>query len=84
MGRMVAPDSGCVQVDVPTVVDPKRYTGRIVDVDSPAHARLLRQAGYFDASVGGTPKTSGRHCEACGFNGFFTTCGRCGAPTVRG
>lgn len=83
MTRMVSPDSGCVQVDVPTVRDPKRYSGRIIDVESPTHARMLREAGYFDASVGGTPKTAGTRCEACGFAGFFTTCGRCGSQTVK-
>lgn len=77
MTRMVAPDAGCVQVDVPTVQDPRRYSGRIVDVDNPTHARMLKQAGYFPASAGGVVSAGGQRC-VCGFASFFKTCSRCG------
>ncbi len=80
MGRMVSPDGGCIEVDVPTRVGAKRYRGRIIEVDNPVHASMLREAGYFDAAVGGVSKAAGHTCQACGFSAFFTTCGRCGSP----
>ncbi len=79
---MVSPDAGCVQVDVPTTRGTTRYTGRIVDA-TPEHAAMLRQAGYFPASLGGVNRAGGRRCAQCGFVGYFTRCGRCGGTCQR-
>lgn len=74
MARLLSPDDACVQVDAPSG---RRYSGRILDVTNPADARAMRAVGYT-AAGGGPARTSGRTCEACGFRGFFTRCGRCG------
>lgn len=78
MTRMVAPDRGCVQVDVGRT----RYSGRIVDA-TPGHAKLLKQAGYFPAALGGVTRAVGFVCTACRFRSHFKRCGRCGADCVR-
>lgn len=61
----------------------KTYSGRIVDVDSKLDRKTLLDLGAFDINVGGASRAPGRVCTRCGFVGFFTSCGRCGAPTVK-
>ncbi len=78
MTRMVSPDRGCVQVDVGRT----RYSGRIVDA-SPGDAKLLREAGYFPASLGGVTKAVGFVCPDCGFRSHFRRCSRCQGECVR-
>jgi len=75
--RMVSPDQGCIQVDVGRT----RYSGRIVDA-TPGDARLLKDAGYFPAALGGVTRAAAWVC-GCGFRSYFRTCSRCGGDCVR-
>lgn len=75
MTRLVAPDRGAIE----TEVRGRRYRGRIIDVQDPRSERLLREEGYFPASVGGVPKASGHQCPTCKRYNFLKTCGRCEA-----
>lgn len=62
--------------------DGRRYRGTVIDVADPAHARDLRRAGYTPAGLG-TARGAGFRCGACGFGGWFRTCGRCGGTCER-
>lgn len=79
MPRLLSPDDACISVDVPTTRGTARYDGRTIDVTNPVHERALKAVGYTTASVAGAPaRASARQCTACGFNGWFKVCGRCG------
>ena len=71
--RMVVPDRGCIETDI----GQRRYRGRIFDVETQAEATALKQAGYFEASLGGVTKARGYQCPKCGRYNFIKTCGRC-------
>lgn len=84
MARLLSPDDACISVDVPTNRGTARYDGRTVDVTSPSHIRVLKAAGYTVGDVSGQPpKSAGRRCTSCGFNGWFITCSRCGGSCER-
>lgn len=84
MARLLSPDDKCVQVDVPTVMGNRRYSGQTIDVTSPSHERVLRRLGYTVADVAAAPgRAKGYTCGACGFHGYFKVCGRCGASCER-
>ncbi len=70
---MVAPDGGAIATDIGKT----RYRGRMFDVESPQHAKWLKDAGYFQAGLGGVSKTAGHVCGVCGFASFFRDCSRC-------
>jgi len=77
MTRLLSPDDGCVQVNVPIGAG-TQYTGRTIEVSDPTHIRALREAGYTVADTAGRPvRRGGFDCE-CGFRSFFRQCGRCG------
>ena len=80
MARLVAPDKGCIEVDVGR----RRYHGNRIDVTSRADAAALKAVGYIDPGPGGAARTAGYVCPACGFRAFFIRCSRCGTPTTRG
>jgi hypothetical protein len=82
MARLLSPDDACVEVDVPFGRS-ARYSGRTIDVTDPTHVWALRQAGYTVAGTASAARSGGYHCDECGFKGFFTTCGRCGASCDR-
>lgn len=69
---MVAPDRGAVETDVGAT----RYRGTMFDA-RPEHVGMLREAGYFPASLGGVSRAKGHTCPDCGFASYFTTCSRC-------
>lgn len=78
---MVSPDRGCVGADV----DGVRYSGRFIETDNPQHARALKDAGYFPASLGGVARARGGYdCPVCGFRSFFASCSRCRDREVHG
>nr|WP_202446858.1 hypothetical protein [Streptomyces sp. SID5468] len=60
-----------------------RYTGRIVDVDNPRHARALRAMGAFTVNIGGRTRSGGYRCPECGFAAYLKTCSRCGGTCTR-
>lgn len=76
---LLSPDKACVGVDIGRT----RYDGtRLTDVP-PAHAALLRQAGYVESGPAGPARSAGYVCPRCGFHAHFKTCGRCGGPCQR-
>ena len=84
MPRLLSPDDACVSVKIPVGDLEATYNGRVIDVDSPSHIKMLRNEGYTVADVSGTPsRTKGYRCPKCAFSGFFKICGRCGATCER-
>lgn len=80
MPRLLAPQQGCIEVDVPSG---RRYRGNILAAEG-EDARLLRAAGYTAADVAGGPsRARGFTCTDCGFVAFIATCGRCGGSCER-
>jgi hypothetical protein len=51
--------------------------GTVVPRDA-TDARALRAHGAVLAGIANGAGGPGRTCQACGFRGFFHTCGRCG------
>lgn len=83
MPRLLSPDDGCVQVKVPIGAG-RQYNGRTIDVSDPAHVKALREAGYTVGDISGGPShANGFRCTECGFQAFFTRCGRCGSACER-
>jgi len=79
MPRLLSPDDACVRVKIPVGDLEATYKGRVIDVDSPSHIKMLRDEGYVLADVsGGSSRASGYRCPKCAFRGFFKVCGRCG------
>jgi hypothetical protein len=80
MARMVAPDRKVAE----TVIGNATYRpdrGGIYNVENASHARAMKAEGYFEASlnpVNEGDNQRGFSCTACGFNGWFRKCGRCG------
>ncbi len=84
MTRLLSPDDACISVKVPDGRRTYQYDGRTLDVTSPSHIRVLKDAGYTVAGTAPGPvRSSGYECGVCGFKGFFNTCGRCGAHCER-
>jgi len=77
VSRLVSPDRGCIEADVAG----RRYRGRILEVENPAHVAALREVGYFDASTGGVPTGKTFVCPV-GHHNFLPTCGRCAADSA--
>jgi hypothetical protein len=80
--RLLAPDGLVKQTEVPQAGGAVRrydaHDGGIYTVTD-SDARVLRQAGFTEASPGGAfSRSSGRRCRDCGFGSFFVTCSRCG------
>ena len=62
----------------------KRYIAKdgIFDVPDHVAADLIKWDGCF--SPANKPRgVTGVKCSGCGFHGYFTKCGRCGALTER-
>lgn len=79
--RLAAPDGAVAGMEVKGAQTGHvtRYSGRLMDVDNPMHARALMAEGAFPASLsGGTRSSVGFRCSGCGFGSFVTTCSRCG------
>jgi hypothetical protein len=75
--RLLSPHDKCVGFDTPD--RSRRYDGLIVDVPE-RDARLMREAGYTMADIGGAPvRRGGFECTECTFRSYFKVCGRCGA-----
>lgn len=84
MSRLLSPDDACASVKVPDGQREATYNGRVIDVTSPSHIRVLKAAGYTVGDVSGqSPKSAGRRCTSCGFNGWFVICSRCGGSCER-
>jgi len=78
--RLLAPATGCVEVDT----DRRRYKGRILEVSDPRDVKDLRAVGYTPGDVGGPPVTRGGYeCRPCGFASYFRKCSRCGGSCDR-
>jgi hypothetical protein len=78
--RLISPDSDCIGVDVGA----HRYNGRRLEVTDPTDVKLLKAYGYVDPGPGGVAvKARGFTCPACGFRGYFRTCGRCRSAAHR-
>ena len=49
------------------------------NAESKEQAAALKSEGFVEASLtGAAPKSAGYHCDNCGFDGWFSKCGRCG------
>lgn len=84
MPRFLSPDDACVRVKVPTGSKDATYSGRIIEVNDPGHARMLKSVGYVQAAAAGVPmRTGGYRCIDCDFASFFRLCSRCGAVCER-
>ena len=83
MTRMVAPDKGVRETEIGRkLYKPDR--GGIYTVDNASHARAMKAEGFFEASLNPydvKDSSRGFNCNACGFNGWFKKCGRCGHET---
>lgn len=88
MKRMVAPNDTVRSVEIQgarTGVS-KTYgwsKDGTVHVESAAHIKALKEAGFTEAGVGGATAKGGYICQGCGFNMWFNTCSRCGSEGVR-
>ena len=81
--RLAMPDGACLGIDVQTERGKTSYNGRIVDVDSPRHIRMLKAEGAFPADLGGVTRAAGYWCPACSRTSYFVRCGRCGQDNPR-
>jgi hypothetical protein len=88
MKRMVAPNDTMREV----TIEGARFGGSktygwskdgTVHVESAAHAKALKEAGFTEAGVCGATSRGGFVCTACGFHMWFKTCSRCGGEGVR-
>lgn len=78
--RLLAPATGCVEVDTSR----RRYKGRILEVSDSKDIKELRAIGYTPGDVGGRPsRAAGFECPACSFQSFFRLCSRCGGECDR-
>lgn len=85
MKRMVPPDRAVVETGVPRpgggeAVYRMRKDGTIHVSDS--DAKMLKKAGYIEASIGGFARAAGWICNDCGFHGYFKKC-KCGSENTR-
>jgi hypothetical protein len=88
MPRLVAPNDTMREVEIQGA-----YTGRTrrygwqkdgtVHVESAAHVKALREAGFTVAGVSGAGAGGGYVCTGCGFHSWFRLCSRCGGEAVR-
>lgn len=88
MARLIAPNDTMREVEIQGARTgyAKRYRwGRdgVVNVESRAHEKALREAGFTSAGVPGAV-SGGRTCKACGFKSWFVKCSRCGGECHRG
>jgi hypothetical protein len=84
--RLAAPDGAVAGMEVrgAQTGHVTRYTGRIVDVDNPSHAKALMSQGAFPVSLSGRTRADiGYRCPACGHGSFFRRCGKCGETCER-
>lgn len=83
--RFIAPDSGVKSVSIegmrtgttqPIARDKKGF----FNAETKSQADALKAEGFIEASLLGSTNNSslGYMCTACGFNGWFNVCGRCG------
>jgi hypothetical protein len=84
MSRYVAPDRGVRETVIGgTTYNPDR--GGIYNVESRSHGEALKREGFFEASLNPISRgdmSRGFTCTACGFDGWFRKCGRCGVETT--
>lgn len=88
MKRMVAPNDTMREVEIKGARFGESKTYRwskdgTVHVESAAHAKALREAGFTEAGVGGAGAGAGFVCTGCGFHMWFKTCSRCSGEGVR-
>lgn len=84
MPRYVAPDRGVKE----TVIGGVKYNpdrGGLYNVESRAHGEAMKREGFFEASLNPISRgdmNRGFTCTACGFDGWFRKCGRCGVEAT--
>lgn len=88
MRRMIAPNDTVREIDIQGARTgiTTRYKWRkdgTVHVDSPAHVKALKDAGFTDAGVCGAGSSGGFVCASCGFHAWFKVCSRCGGEGVK-
>ncbi len=86
--RMIAPNDTMREVEIKgarfggTTVYRQGKDGT-VKVESAAHAKALKEAGFTDAGLNGVSIGGGYTCTECGFNMWFKTCSRCDGEGVK-
>jgi hypothetical protein len=89
MKRMIAPNDTMREV----TINGARFGGSktygwskdgTVHVESAAHVKALKDAGFTEAGVNLSSSGQGFKCLACGFHGWFKKCSRCGEEGERG
>lgn len=73
--KLVAPDSGCVGVDMPDGTRLDRTKGRY-EVDNPIHERMMRNDGFFASATGFRNAPRSWWCPECAAEKLFKTCGQ--------
>lgn len=86
--RMVAPNDTMREVEIKGARFGGSTTYRwgkdgTVNVESAAHAKALKEAGFTEAGVHGAGVKGGYVCQGCGFHMWFNKCSRCGGEGVR-
>lgn len=87
MRRMIAPNDTVKEIEIQGARTGASKTYRwskdgTVHVDSYAHAKALKQAGFTEAGVW-VNASGGFVCQDCGFHACFKTCSRCGGEGIR-
>lgn len=82
--RMIAPNDTMREVEIKGARFGGSTTYRwgkdgTVNVESSAHAKALKEAGFTDAGTAGVSTGAGFTCPSCGRHGWFKTCGKCGS-----
>jgi hypothetical protein len=88
MKRMIAPNDTMREVEIQGARFGGKTTYRwskdgTVHVESAAHAKALKDAGFTEAGVSSASTRGGFVCTVCGFHMWFNTCSRCGGEGVR-
>ena len=88
MKRLIAPSDQTREVEIKGARFGQSKTYRwqkdgTVHVDSAAHVKALKDAGFTEAGVGGAASKGGFRCTECGFNMWFKGCSRCGGEGIR-
>lgn len=88
MRRMVAPNDTMREVEIKGARTGVSKTYRwakdgTVHVESAAHVKALKAAGFTEAGVDRPSTKGGFVCQSCGFHMWFVTCSRCGGEGVR-
>lgn len=81
MARLVPPNEGLRAVDIKS--ERRKYTygatrGNLYEVSDPRHVAALKSQGFTEAATFSGATGNGFVCSACGFNGWFRKCGKCG------